>query len=110
MSLLNRGSPARARGGQGRPERGRGATAGGWRGRRHPLDYPAGMDAMTVSPAVPGDAVAIAGLLRELDDFYDAPFRESAEAKAASVTSVLFGDPARAFALVARDGAALAGI
>jgi GNAT superfamily N-acetyltransferase len=68
------------------------------------------MDAMTVSPAVPGDAVAIAGLLRELDEFYDAPFREPVEAKVASITGVLFGDPARACAIVARDGPALAGI
>jgi GNAT superfamily N-acetyltransferase len=67
------------------------------------------MAAITVSPAVPGDAVAIAGLLRELDEFYDAPFREPAEAKVASITAVLFGDPARAFAVVARDGAATDG-
>jgi GNAT superfamily N-acetyltransferase len=63
-----------------------------------------------VSAAVPDDAVAIAGLMQEMDEFYDAPAREPITSKAANVTAALFSDPPRVFAVVARQDAALAGI
>ena len=59
---------------------------------------------ITLADAKPGDQDAIAALCAELDGFYgDTPQGTPAE-RAAQVRDVLFGDPPRAFALLARDG------
>lgn len=59
--------------------------------------------------AVPGDENAIASLLAELDTFYgDTPEGTRAE-RAARVGAVLFADVPLAHAMLAWDGAALAG-
>ncbi len=64
---------------------------------------------ITLADAVPGDQDAIAALCAELDGFYgDTPQGTPAE-RAAQVRDVLFGDPPRAFALLASDGDILAG-
>ena len=63
-----------------------------------------------VADAVPGDEIAIAALCAELDEFYgDLPNGEPA-GRAAQVRDVLFGDPPLAYALVAWDGDAPAGL
>jgi ribosomal protein S18 acetylase RimI-like enzyme len=63
-----------------------------------------------VADAVPGDEVHIAALCAELDEFYgDLPAGTPAE-RAAAVRDVLFGSPPLAYALVAWDGQAPAGL
>lgn len=63
-----------------------------------------------VADAVAGGEVHIAALCAELDQFYgDLPAGTPAE-RAAQVRDVLFGSPPLAYALVARDGQAPAGL
>ncbi len=63
-----------------------------------------------VTGAVPGDEAAIAALCAERDEFYgDLPEGQPAE-RAAQVRDVLFGAPPLAYALVAWDGDAPAGL
>jgi GNAT superfamily N-acetyltransferase len=63
-----------------------------------------------IAEAVPGDEVHIAALCAELDVFYgDLPQGSPAE-RAAQVRDVLFGSPPMAYALVAWDGDAPAGL
>jgi GNAT superfamily N-acetyltransferase len=63
-----------------------------------------------VSDAGPGDEIAIAALCAELDEFYgDLPEGVPAD-RAAQVRDVLFGTPPLAYALLAWDGDAPAGL
>jgi GNAT superfamily N-acetyltransferase len=63
-----------------------------------------------VADAVPGDEIHIAALCTELDEFYgDLPAGTPHE-RAAQVRDVLFGTPPLAYALVAWDGDAPAGL
>lgn len=65
---------------------------------------------ITLADAVPGDETAIAALCAELDEFYGSlPGGLPAE-RAAQVRDALFGTPPLAFALVAWDGEAPAGL
>lgn len=64
----------------------------------------------TVRPAEPGDAAAMAGLLRELDEFYGGTATGPADAKVHQINSALFGDPPLAHAILAHDGPSLAGL
>jgi ribosomal protein S18 acetylase RimI-like enzyme len=65
---------------------------------------------LTVRSAEPGDAAALAGLLRELDEFYGAAATAPNDAKAQQINSALFADPPLACALLACDGPSLAGM
>ena len=66
---------------------------------------------MTVSPASPQDVEAIAELLAEMDRFYgDDDDREPHDERIRQINEALFGNPPAAYALLARDGATLAGI
>jgi len=61
---------------------------------------------ITVSPALPGDAAAVAALLEELGRFYGAARRITE----AQVSDSLFTSPPAACALLARDGTTVAGM
>jgi GNAT superfamily N-acetyltransferase len=63
----------------------------------------------TVTQAMPEDVPAIAGLFREMDDFYGEVMEESVEAKSNQISSVLFADPPLAYALLARADSDLVG-
>lgn len=65
---------------------------------------------ITVSAAVPGDALAMAGLLAEMDRFYGADATEPVGARVRQINEAIFSSPPAAWTLVARDGTALAGI
>ncbi len=67
---------------------------------------------ITVSPAEPGDAPAIAGLLEELGQFYGTPAAGPLDQWVAQVGQALFADPPAGYALLARvepAGTALVG-
>ena len=63
-----------------------------------------------VSPARPADIEAIAALLAEMDRFYGAAQPEAAGQRMRQISEAILAGPPSACALVARDGAALAGI
>jgi GNAT superfamily N-acetyltransferase len=65
---------------------------------------------ITVSPAEPADAAAIAGLLEEMDRFYGATESEPLDERVRQISDAIFASPPAAFALLARDGSRLAGI
>ncbi|MBV9095947.1 MAG: GNAT family N-acetyltransferase [Streptosporangiaceae bacterium] len=65
---------------------------------------------ITVSPAEPGDAAAIAALLEELNRFYGTAASQSPGRRVAQVSEALFTDPPAAYALLARDVGRLAGL
>lgn len=65
----------------------------------------------TFSPASPQDVEAIAELLAEMDRFYGADDdREPLGERIRQINEALFADPPAAYALLAWDGGALAGI
>jgi GNAT superfamily N-acetyltransferase len=63
-----------------------------------------------LADAAPADAGAIAGLLAELAVFYSGTPEGTPDERAKQVRAALFGDPPAARALLAWDGAALAGL
>jgi GNAT superfamily N-acetyltransferase len=63
-----------------------------------------------LADAAPADAGAIAGLLAELAVFYSGTLEGTPDERAKQVRAALFGDPPAARALLAWDGAALAGL
>lgn len=63
-----------------------------------------------LADAAPADAGAIAGLLAELAVFYGGTPEGTPDERAEQVHAALFGDPPAARALLAWDGAALAGL
>lgn len=63
-----------------------------------------------LADAAPADAGAIAGLLAELAVFYGGTPEGTPDERAEQVRAALFGDPPAARALLAWDGAALAGL
>ena len=65
---------------------------------------------ITVSPAEPDDVPAIAGLLEDLNRFYGVPESGPPERRLDQVSEALFGRPASACALLARDGGRVAGL
>jgi GNAT superfamily N-acetyltransferase len=58
---------------------------------------------ISVSPAAPGDAPAIAGLLEELGEFYGTPAANPLDQRVAQVGQALFADPPAGYALLARE-------
>jgi GNAT superfamily N-acetyltransferase len=64
---------------------------------------------ITISPAGPDDARAVATLLEEMDRFYGATSAEPLDQRIRQITEALFADPPAAHALLAWDGAHLAG-
>ena len=65
---------------------------------------------ITVSPASPGDAPAIAALLEEMDRFYGATEPEPFDQRVRQINEAIFAGPPAAYALLAWDGSKLAGI
>jgi GNAT superfamily N-acetyltransferase len=65
---------------------------------------------ITISPACPHDAPAMATLLAEMDRFYGATSLEPADQRIRQISEALFTDPPAGYALLARDGPQLAGI
>jgi GNAT superfamily N-acetyltransferase len=65
---------------------------------------------VTVSPAEPADAAAIAELLAELSEFYGVPAAGTPAERARQVSEALFGQPPAAHALLARNGRQVAGL
>jgi len=65
---------------------------------------------VTMSPAEPAGAAAIAELLAELSEFYGAPTAGTPGERARQVSESLFGSPPAACALLARDGDQIAGL
>lgn len=65
---------------------------------------------ITVSPAEPGDAEAIAELLEELGRFYGTPESGSPQWRVNQVSEAIFTSPPAAYALLARDGLARDGL
>jgi GNAT superfamily N-acetyltransferase len=63
-----------------------------------------------LADAAPADAGAIADLLAELAVFYGGTPEGTPDERAGQVRAALFGDPSAARALLAWDGAALAGL
>jgi GNAT superfamily N-acetyltransferase len=59
---------------------------------------------------VPGDEDAVAGLCRELEEYYGQPAAGTPRQRAGRVRAVLFAEPPAARALLAWDGPALAGL
>ena len=64
---------------------------------------------LTVLDAEPADAVAMAELFREMDDFYGETAAEPVGTKVDQINSVLFANPPLAYALLARDETYLVG-
>lgn len=64
---------------------------------------------IAVSPAVPGDIPALAALLAEMGRFYGATDNEPLDSRLRQINEALFVTPPAAYALLARDGADLAG-
>ncbi len=58
---------------------------------------------ITVSPAEPRDAQAIAGLLEELGQFYGTPAAEPLDQRVTQIGQALFADLPAAYALLARE-------
>ena len=65
---------------------------------------------ITVSPAEPRDAAAIAALLEELGRYYGVTESESLDRRITQINEVVFGRPPTACALLARDGRQVAGL
>ena len=65
---------------------------------------------ITVSPAEPRDAAAIAVLLEELGRYYGATESESRDRRITQINEAIFGRPPAAYALLARDGRQVAGL
>ncbi len=65
---------------------------------------------ITVSPALPHDAPAMAALLAEMDHFYGATGTKPADDQVRQIHDALFSSPPAAYALLARHGTAVAGI
>ena len=65
---------------------------------------------ITVSPAEPRDAAAIAALLEELGRYYGATESESRDRRITQINEAIFGRPPAAYALLARDGRQVAGL
>lgn len=65
---------------------------------------------MTIAPAQPDDAKAIAGLMDELNHFYGETTTETPDDRAVQIRDALFGEPPASQALLAWDGDALVGI
>ena len=60
---------------------------------------------ITISPAGPDDARAIATLLEEMDRFYGSASPEPLDHRVRQITEALFADPPAAHALLAWDDA-----
>ena len=65
---------------------------------------------ITVSPAEPRDAAAIAALLEELGRYYGATEPESLDRRITQINEAIFGRPPAAYVLLARDGRQVAGL
>ena len=65
---------------------------------------------ITVSPAEPRDAAAIAALLEELGRYYGATESESLDRRITQINEAIFGRPPAAYARLARDGRQVAGL
>ncbi len=65
---------------------------------------------LSIRPAVPGDAPALAALLQAVDDHYGEDGAESLAEKVAQIETTLFGAEPRARALLAWDGENLIGV
>ena len=68
------------------------------------------MTAISIAPAGPEDAVAMASLLEEMDHFYGDDITESAEERIRQINDALFATPPAAYALLAWDKEQLAGL
>jgi GNAT superfamily N-acetyltransferase len=64
---------------------------------------------ITITPAEPGHASAIAGLLEEMDRFYGDVRGEPLDDRVRQIGEAIFASPPAAFALLAWDGSQLAG-
>jgi GNAT superfamily N-acetyltransferase len=65
---------------------------------------------ISITPASPGDALALAGLLAEMDGFYGASRDDPVDERVRQIDDALFSSRPAAYALLARDGAQLAGM
>lgn len=65
---------------------------------------------ITVTPAVPGDARVIGGLLEEVNQFYGDATEDSLDVRIRQIGGALFTSPPAAFTLLAWDDAQLAGL
>lgn len=65
---------------------------------------------ITVSPAEPRDAAAIAAVLEDLGRFYGATGSEPLGRRIGQVNEAIFTSPPAAYALLARDGDRVAGL
>jgi GNAT superfamily N-acetyltransferase len=65
---------------------------------------------ITVSPAEPRDAAAVAVLLEELGRYYGATEFEPLDRRVIQINEAIFGHPPAAYALLARDGHLVAGL
>jgi len=65
---------------------------------------------ITVSPAEPRDAAAIAALLEELGRYYGATESESLDRRITQINEAIFGRPPTAYALMAKDGRQVVGL
>ena len=65
---------------------------------------------ITVLPAEPRDAAAIAALLEDLGRFYGATESEPLDRRIGQISEAIFTSPPAAYALLARDGDQVAGL
>ena len=65
---------------------------------------------ITVSPAEPGDVVAIAGLLEDLNRFYGVTGSGPLDRRMGQISEAIFASPPAAYVLLARDGSQVAGL
>jgi GNAT superfamily N-acetyltransferase len=65
---------------------------------------------ISITPASPGDGPAMAGLLAEMDQFYGASRTEPVDERVRQINDALFSAHPAAGALLAWDGAQLAGL
>jgi GNAT superfamily N-acetyltransferase len=65
---------------------------------------------ITVSPAEPRDAAAIAALLEDLGRFYGAAGSEPLDRRVDQIKEAIFSSPPAAYALLARDAGEVAGL
>jgi ribosomal protein S18 acetylase RimI-like enzyme len=63
-----------------------------------------------VSAAMPQDVQAMAALLEEMDRFYETPTVGPRSDRVRRISEALFASPPAAYAMLARDGAVLAGV